>query len=166
MDDPTINLIPVYDVQLNCYDDWLKDIMNIIRFKQMCNTFNPEAVNYFCKYKYHEMIYSIYMFNYFAKIVFLGVHGAFDKEMIFMRSQYCCVRIYNNYKIYKYRVDFFILAGEKYYFIFHIDVNQIKNSANNGIKPSLHNLPTTQKAVSCDIINSVIANGPNGYIYI
>ena len=43
--------------------------------------------------------------------------------------------MYNKDKPGKYRVDIFILANAKYYFIYHIDVYQGKNTANIDIQP-------------------------------
>ena len=79
-----------------------------------------------------------------------------------MRSCYCPVRQYNKDKPDKFRVDFFILADTKYYFIYHLDVYQGKNKANIDIDSTITHLPTTQKAVANAIIKSGIANDPHG----
>ena len=64
-----------------------------------------------------------------------------------MRSRYCPVQIYNRDRPDKFRVDFFILADSKHYFIYHLDVYQGKNKASIDINHLVKNLPTTQKAV-------------------
>ena len=79
-----------------------------------------------------------------------------------MRSRYCPVRQYNKDKPAKYRVDFFLLADTDYYNVFHLDVYQGSNKANIDIHPTLHKLPTTQKAVANAILKSRIDNDPNG----
>ena len=38
--------------------------------------------------------------------------------------------MYNKDKPDKFRVDFFILADSKHYFIYHFDVYQVKNKSN------------------------------------
>ena len=90
----------------------------------------------------------------------------FGEGLIAMGSRYCPVRIYNKDKAEKYRVYFFILADAKYDFIYHIDMYHGKNTENIDIHPSLHNLPTTQKAFENAIIKSVIENDPRGYRHI
>ena len=79
-----------------------------------------------------------------------------------MRSRYCPVRQYNKDKPNKYRVDFFILADAKYYFIYHLDVYQGKNRNNIDVHEEAKKLPTTQKAVANAILKSEIANDPHG----
>ena len=49
-----------------------------------------------------------------------------------------------------------------YHFIYHLDVYQGKNKANNDINLTLHELPTTQKAVANAILKSRIANDIHG----
>ena len=57
---------------------------------------------------------------------------------------------------------FFILEDAKYHSIYYIDVYQGKNTANTDIRPSLNNLPTTQKTVANAIIKIWIKNDPHG----
>jgi hypothetical protein len=80
---------------------------------------------------------------------------AFDEGGIACRSRFCPVRQYNKDKPNKFRVDMFLMACSKSYFIMHADVYQRKNSCNVGIHPSIRSLPTTQNAV----LNSAIALG-------
>ena len=49
-----------------------------------------------------------------------------------------------------------------YYNIFHLDVYQGRNKANIDIDPTIHKLPTTQKAVANAILKSRIDNDSNG----
>ena len=85
-----------------------------------------------------------------------------------MRSRFCPVRMYNRDKPAKFRVDFFILADAKYYFISHLDVYQGANDRNVDVMPSVKHLPTTQTAVANAILQSGIDNGVDGcrHIYI
>ena len=116
-----------------------------------------------CEDKCHQLCYFIWLFNAKAKETFeLGKDISFDKGGVAMRSRYCPVRQYNKDKPDKFRVDFFILADTKYYFIYHLDVYQGKNKANIDIDPTVSSLPTTQKAVANAILKSGIANDPNG----
>ena len=118
--------------------------MTLIRFKQIRSAFQPEYGTSFCVYKWHQVCYFIRMFNDKSKIIFVpGEHGTFYEGIIYVRIRYCLVRMYNKDKPDKYRVDFFILANAKYYFIFHIDVCQGKNTENIDTHPLLHKLPTT-----------------------
>ena len=96
----------------------------------------------------------------------MGVEASFDEGGVPMRSRYCPVRQYNKDKPDKYRVDFFILADAKHYFIYHLDVYQGKNKANIDIHHSIRNIPTTEKAVANAILKSGICNDPNGYRHI
>jgi hypothetical protein len=77
------------------------------------------------------------------------------------RSRFCPVLQYNKDKPDKFRVDFFILANSKNYFIQHIDVYQGKNASNVGIDPSCFNLPTTMKAVANAVIKADLSTGSN-----
>ena len=42
-DDPIITMGTGYSVQLRGFDPWAKDIMSLIRFKQIRGVFHPEA---------------------------------------------------------------------------------------------------------------------------
>ena len=79
-----------------------------------------------------------------------------------MRSRYCPIRMYNKDKPDKFRVDFFIMADSKYYFIYHLDVYQGKNKSNVDVHHEARNLPTTQKAVANAILQTKINNDKNG----
>ena len=92
----------------------------------------------------------------------LGPNATFDEGGVATRSQFCCVRQYNKDKLDKFRIDFFVLADSKYYFIRHIDVYQGKNASNIDIHPQAQNLPTTMKAVVNACYQTQMANDPNG----
>ena len=152
-----------YNVELQGYHAWAKEIMPLIRFKQIRSAFHPEAGDSQCNDKCHQLRYFIRMFNYMAKDVFyLGENVSFDEGGVAMRSRYCPVRQYNKDKPEKFRVDFFIMADAEHHFIYHLDVYQGKNKANIDINQTLHKLPTTQKAVANAILKSRIANDVNG----
>ena len=70
--------------------------------------------------------------------------------------------MYNKDKPDKYVVIFFILAYSKYYLIIYIDLYKGNNTSNIDIYPSLHNLPTTQKAAYNAITKSGVANDTHG----
>ena len=57
---------------------------------------------------------------------------------------------------------FFILPYDWYYFIYHIDVYQVKDGSKIDIHPLLHNLFTTQKSNDIAIINNRTANDSRG----
>lgn len=162
-ENPVVSLANGYSVQLRGFDAWAKDIMPLIRFKQIRGAFHPEAGQSDCGDKCHQLRYFIRKFNEMAKRIFyLGPNASFDEGGIAMRSRYCPVRQYNKDKPNKYRVDFFILADASYYFIYHLDVYQGKNTNNIDIHKDAAKLPTTQKAVANAILKSEINNDPNG----
>ena len=141
--------------------------MSLIRFKQIRSAFHPEAGRgEGTGDKCHQLRYFIRAFNKRAQHTFhLGPDISFDEGGIPMRSRYCPVRMYNKDKPDKFRVDFFIMADSKYYFIYHLDVYQGKNIANIDIHQLVKHLPTTQKAVANAILKSGINNDPNGCRY-
>ena len=166
-ENPTVHIGDGYSIELRGFDPWAKEIMSLVRFKQIRSAFHPEAETSMCNDKCHQLRYFIRMFNSKAKNVFsLGPNVSFDEGGIAMRSRYCPVRQYNKDKPDKFRVDFFIMADAKHYFLYHLDVYQGKNRANIDIDSTLHNLPTTQKAVANAIVKSGIANDPDGVRYI
>ena len=152
-----------YELQLRGYHAWAKDVMPLVWFQQIRSALRPEA-DVTDKYdKCAQLRFFIRRFNAKAREVFnLGTEASFDEGGVPMRSRYCPVRQYNKDKPDKYRVDFFILADAKYYFIYHLDVYQGKNKANIDIHKSVRKLPTTQKAVANAILKSGIANDPDG----
>ena len=148
-----------YGLELRGYNAWAKEIMSLVRFKQIRSVFRPE-VDVFDKLdKCAQLRFFIRRFNAKAREVFhLGPNESFNEGGVPMCSRYCPVRQYNKDKPDKYRVDFFILADTEHYFVYHLDIYQGKNKANIDIHPSVRNLPTTQKAVSNAIIKIGISN--------
>ncbi len=85
-----------------------------------------------------------------AKCCFIArKESSFDEGGIPSKSCYNPVRQYNNSKLDKYWIDFFILANESegHNFIIHIDVYQGKSSENNFIPREIWDLLATQKAI-------------------
>jgi Transposase IS4 len=85
----------------------------------------------------------------------MGENLTFDEGGIGSRHRLNPVRQYNKDKPQKFRVNFFIMACSRTYFIHHIDVYQGENATNVGIDRSVRCLPTTQKAV----LNAVLSTG-------
>ena len=166
-ENPVITIGDGYSIQLRGYDAWAKDIMSLVRFKQIRSAFHPESDKSLCNDKCHQLRYFIRLFNMKAKEVFaLGANISFDEGGIAMRSRLCPIRMYNKDKPEKFRVDLFILADSQQYFIYHLDVYQGKNKSNIDIDQSISKLPTTQKAVANAIVKSGIANDTDGCRYI
>ena len=98
-DASTIHLDSDYFIQLRGYNAWAKEIMPLIRFKQIRSAFHPEAGQSQCGDKCHQLRYFIRMYNYMAKKVFhIGPNVSFDEGGVAMRSRYCPVRQYNKDK--------------------------------------------------------------------
>ncbi|CAB9517121.1 unknown protein [Seminavis robusta] len=135
---------------------WAQDYMSLIRFKQIRSAFHPE-----CKSmageggdKCYQLRRCINAVNLSSKSTFdAGCWCSFDEGGVACRSRFCPCRQYNKDKPDKFRVDFFILACSRTYAVLHIDVYQGRNAANINIDPSIHDLPTTQKAT----MNAVMA---------
>ena len=107
------------------------------------------------------------MFNYMVRSVFyLESNVSFDEGGVAMRSRYCSAQQFNKNKLENCCVDFFIMAGTKYYFVYHMDFNQDKNKANININSMLYKISTTQKAVTDVILRSRIANDKDGSTHI
>ena len=100
-----------YSVHLRGYEPWAKDVMTLVRFKQIRSAFHPESGRSNNNDKCHQLRYFIRLFNFMARDVFyLGPNAAFDEGGVPMRSSYCPDRQYNKDKPAKYRVDFFYLV--------------------------------------------------------
>ena len=167
VEDQSITLCNGYSATLRGYNAWAKDIMTLLRFKQIRSAFRSECDRFDPNDKCYQLRWFIRKFNFMARKTFhLGPNAAFDEGGISMRSRYCPVRQYNKDKPAKYRVDFFILADSRDYFIYHLDVYQGKNTANIDIHPSVRRLPTTQKAVANAILKSKINNDKDGCRYL
>ena len=78
------------------FNPWAKEVMPLIRFKQIRKAFHPEAGLSKCGDKCHQLKYIIRKLNKKAKRIFhLGPNASFDEGKIAMRSRYCPVRQYN-----------------------------------------------------------------------
>ena len=111
------------------------------------------------------MKHDIDKLNLISRRTFIpGPDLTFDEGGISSRSRMNPVRQYNKDKPNKFRVDFFVLANNtsEKFFTIHLDVYQGKNAANIGIPGEIQTLPTTQNAVINAIMQSKIANDPNG----
>ena len=103
-----------YSTSLRGYHAWAKDVMSLLRFKQIRSAFRSECDRYDPNDKCYQLRWFIRQFNFMARKVFhLGPNASFDEGGIPMRSRFCPVRQYNKDKPAKYRVDFFILADSK-----------------------------------------------------
>ena len=167
VEDQSITLCNGYSTSLRGYNAWAKDIMTLLRFKQIRSAFRSECNRFDPNDKCYQLRWFLRKFNFMAKKTFyLGPNASFDEGGIAMRSRFCPVRQYNKDKPAKYRVDFFILSDSRDYFIYHLDVYQGKNVANIDIHPSVRRLPTTQKAVANAILKSKINNDKDGCRYL
>ena len=167
VENQSLTLASGYTASLRGYNAWAKDIMSLVRFKQIRSAFRSECHRYDINDKCYQLRWFIRHFNYMAKKTFdLGPNASFDEGGIAMRSRFCPVHQYNKDKPAKYRVDFFILADSRDYFIYHLDVYQGANQANIDIHPSIKHLPTTQKAVANAILKSGIDNDKDGCRYL
>ena len=167
VENQSLTLASGYTASLRGYNAWAKDIMSLVRFKQIRSAFRSECHQYDINDKCYQLRWFIRHFNYMAKKTFnLGPNASFDEGGIAMRSRFCPVRQYNKDKPAKYRVDFFILADSRDYFIYHLDVYQGANQANIDIHPNIKHLPTTQKAVANAILKSGIDNDKDGCRYL
>lgn len=68
---PVVPLATRYSVQLRGFEPWAKDIMYLIRFKQIRGAFHPEAGYSQCGNKYHQLRYFTRKFNEKAKKYFI-----------------------------------------------------------------------------------------------
>jgi Transposase IS4 len=131
--------------------------MSLLRYKQIRAAFHPEdrpAPD--DRDKCYQLRHVINTFNQAAKNAkFMGSDLTFDEGGIGSRHRMNPVRQYNKDKPQKFRVDFFIMACSRTYYIHHMDVYQGKNASNVGINRSVRSLPTTQKAV----MNAMLSTG-------
>ena len=146
-------------VELRGHNAWAKYTMTLVRFKQIRSALHPECWKSQCHDKFNQLRYFIRMFNCIARDVFnLGPNVSFDEGDMAVRSRCCPERKCNKDKPDECRVDFFIMEDATHYFIHYLDVCRGKNKANIDISPTLHRLPTTQKAVANAIFKIQIEN--------
>ena len=91
-ENPTVRIGDGYMVQLRGYDAWAKEVMSLVRFKQIRSAFHPEAGDTACNDKCHQLRLFIKMFNDMTNCIFiLGPNTAFGEGGVAMRSRYCPV---------------------------------------------------------------------------
>lgn len=132
-------------------------VMTLSRYKQIRSAFHPEDRSTGDGGdKCYQLRHVINTLNQAAaNTMHIGENVTFDEGGIGSRHRLNPVRQYNKDKPQKFRVDFFIMACSKSYFIHHIDVYQGANASNVGIHRSIRSMPTTQKAV----LNAVLSTG-------
>ncbi len=111
-------------------------------FVQICAAFHPESGTIQEQDICHQLRNAINHLNMAAKNIFiLGKEMFFNESDITSKSKYYIIRQYNNSKLDKYRIDFFILSNAscEHNFIYHIDVYQGKNEQNIGVAEDLGN---------------------------
>jgi len=127
-------------IKLRGYEARAKELMPLVQFKHIQSVFHPEEGDTACNDKCRQLRFFIRIFNVMAnRNLYL------DLMQYLIRSIYYPVRQYNKDKPAKFRVDLFILADSKHYFIYHLHVYQGKNKANIDNDRQLYHLPTTQK---------------------
>ena len=144
---------------------WAKDITTYPRFTQFLGALRgdisrPTGV----EDKGFQLRPFINAVNKGAQRTFVpGRDLAFDEGGVGCRSRRCPIRQYNKDKPKKFRVDFFILACSRMYFIFHIDVYLGKNGSFINVHEEARPFPTTQRVMINAILQSKIANSPDGW---
>ena len=138
------------DLEISDTAGFAHKYMSLQRFQQIRGSFHPEDKSVLSGGdKCYQIRYIMNSFNAASKQTwYVPGDVTFDEGGVGCRSRYCPVRQYNKDKPQKYRVDFFIMAASKGYYILHLDVYQGKNESNIGISSQLVDLPTTQKAVA------------------
>ncbi len=66
-ENPAVRIGDGYTVELRGYNSWAKEVMSLIRFKQIRSAFHPEAGESACQDKCHQLRFFIRMFNDMAK---------------------------------------------------------------------------------------------------
>jgi Transposase IS4 len=109
--------------------------MTLTRYKQIRSSFHPEdRSSGDAGDKCYQLRHAINTLNAAASNVkWIGLDVAFDEGGIGSRHRRNPVRQYNKDKPQKYRVDFFIMACSRTYFIHHLDVYQGSNATNVGV---------------------------------
>jgi hypothetical protein len=143
---------------------WAQHYMNFQRFLQIRQAFHPEQKHAGVGGdKCYQIRFALNHLNKVSRETFhAGPSLTFDEGGIPTRSRFCPVRMYNKDKPDKFRIDFFILACAIDYPILHADVYQGKCDTNVGVSDEIGELPTMQKAVVHAIVETGIANDPDG----
>jgi Transposase IS4 len=139
----------VMGLEITGSDGFARHFMTLNRYKQIRSAFHPEDRSAgLGGDKCYQLRHAINTLNQAAmNTKFMGEDLTFDEGGIGSRHRMNPVRQYNKDKPQKFRVDFFILACSRSYFIHHLDVYQGKNAANINIHRAVRSMPTTQKAV-------------------
>ncbi len=149
---------------VNDFPAWAAEVFTIRRFKQIRAAYHPEVGFSTIGDKCHQLRHTINALNEAAKRTFIpGQQMSFDEGGIPSRSRMNPVRMYNQSKPDKYRVELFVLANSSggFNFVMHLDVYQGKNEANIGIPKEICHLPTTQKALVNSVLQSKGHKEPN-----
>jgi len=155
----------IFNLEIPGSKGFASSVMPLYRFKQIRTAFHPEdkCVAAGAGDKCYQLRHVISTFNASAKNVrFVPCKVSFNEGGCSCRSRYCPVRQYNKDKPDKFRVDFFIMACPKTYFIHHLDVYQGKNATNVGIRDEIKGVPTTQKAVINAVLQTEMHNDVDG----
>jgi Transposase IS4 len=144
-------------------DGFARHFMTLSRYKQIRTAFHPEdRTGGMEGDKCYQLRHAINTINKAAlNAKHIGEDVTFDEGGIGSRHRMNPVRQYNKDKPQKYRVDFFIMACSKSYFIHHIDVYQGANASNVGLHRAVRDLPTTQRAV----LNAVLHTGMHNEVH-
>ena len=134
-----------YNVQLRGFDPWVKEVMNLVFSSRFDLPSIQAGTSELTGDKCHQLRYFIWVFNERARNIFhLGPNVSFDEGGVHMQSRYCPVQMYNKDKPDKFCVDFFIMADSQFYFIYHLDVYQGKNTANIDVHHLSKTKPSSQ----------------------
>jgi Transposase IS4 len=151
-------------LQIGHSDGFARHYMTLGRYKQIRSAFHPEdRASGDGGDKCYQLRHAINTLNQAAyNTKFMAENVTFDEGGIGSRHRMNPVRQFNKDKPQKFRVDFFIMACSKTYFIHHLDVYQGKNAANVNIDRSVRNLPTTMKAVLNAVLSTKMHTETNG----
>jgi Transposase IS4 len=154
----------VLGVEMYETEGFARKFMSLNRYKQIRATFHPEdrsaGLNGDKCYQLQHVINTMHQAAMNTK--FIGADVAFDEGGIGSRHQLNPVRQYNKDKPQKFRVDFFVMACGRTYFIHHIDVYQGANAMKTGIHRACRAMPTTQKAALNAVLHTNMHNEAHG----
>ena len=156
----------IHDIEIPDTIGFAQKYMSLKRFRQIRSAFHPEdkaGASLHGNDRCYQLRHAINTLNPVAKkLRHIPRNCSFDEGGCSCRFWFCPVRQYNKDKPNKFRVDFFIMACPKSYFIHHLDVYQGKNKANVEIAAEIRGLPTTQKAVLNAVIQTGMSRETNG----
>jgi Transposase IS4 len=125
----------IFGLEIPNSDGFAWHYTTLIRYKQIRAAFRPEdRTGGETSDKCYQLRHAINTINQAAKNTkYIGEHVTFNEGGIGSRHCLNPVTQYNKDKPQKFRVDFFIMACSRTYFIHHMDVYQGKNATNVGI---------------------------------